>query len=237
MSATHVELAAITLDALEPRRLAQFWGAVLDREGLDDPHSDAALAPDERSGTRIRFMRCTEPKRTQNLIHFDITSTSRADQEATVARVLDLGGQHVDVGQSGDEGHVVLGDPEGNEFCVIEPGNRFLAGCGRLGAINCEGTRALGRFWSYVLGWPLVWDQDEETAVQSPLGGVKVTWSGPPLTPRTGRGRVRFDLASHRPLDVGVDHLRAAGAHLTSRQPDEAHLTDPDGNEFRLLLA
>ena len=29
---------------------------------------------------------------------------------------------------------MVLADPEGNEFCVIEPGNDFLADCGFIGA-------------------------------------------------------------------------------------------------------
>ena len=28
---------------------------------------------------------------------------------------------------------MVLADPEGNEFCVIEPGNNFLADCGFIG--------------------------------------------------------------------------------------------------------
>lgn len=56
----------------------------------------------------------------------------------------------------------------GNEFCVIEPGNAFLAGCGFLGEVACDGSREVGLFWSDVLGWPPVWDQDQETAIQSP---------------------------------------------------------------------
>jgi hypothetical protein len=73
----------------------------------------------------------------------------------------------------------VLADPEGSEFCIIEPSNRFLASCPRLGAVNCDGTRALGCFFSEALGWPLVSDLDEETAIQAPDGtGPKITWSG-----------------------------------------------------------
>ena len=87
---------------------------------------------------------------------------------ALALRALDLGGAHVDVGQSPDEDHVVLADPDGNELCVIPPDNQFLAGTGVVGAVNCDGTATLGRFWSAVLDWPLVWDQDEETAIQSP---------------------------------------------------------------------
>ena len=82
----------------------------------------------------------------------------------------------------------MLADPEGNEFCLIEPGNDFLAGCGRLGAINCDGTRTTGYFWSEALGWPLVWDQDDETAIRATDGsGPHITWSGPPLIPKIGR--------------------------------------------------
>jgi hypothetical protein len=40
-------------------------------------------------------------------------------QRATVDRALALGGRHVDVGQLPEEEHVVLADPEGNEFCVF----------------------------------------------------------------------------------------------------------------------
>ena len=69
----------------------------------------------------------------------------------------------------------MLADPEGNEFCVIEPGNEFLADCGFFGALACDGSQEVGYFWSQALGWPLVWDQDQETAIRSPHGGPKIT--------------------------------------------------------------
>jgi hypothetical protein len=48
----------------------------------------------------------------------------------------------------------VLSDPDGYEFCVIEPNNGFLAGCGRVGELACDGTRGVGVFWSKALCWP-----------------------------------------------------------------------------------
>jgi hypothetical protein len=66
---------------------------------------------------------------------------------------------------------VVLADPEDNEFGVIEPGNNFLADCGFIGALACDGSQAVGYFWSEALGRPLIWDQDQETAIRSPRGG------------------------------------------------------------------
>jgi len=100
-------------------------------------------------------------------MHFDLTSSSAEDQRRTVDLALQLGARPFDVGQRGDEGHVVLADPEGNEFCVIGPDNAFLAGTARIGALAGEGMPEVGFFWSRVLGWPLVWDQDGETAIQS----------------------------------------------------------------------
>ncbi len=142
-------------------------------------HDDAAgavvLLPDNDADLRIRFTPSRAPKTRQNSMHFDVTSTSLNDQWQTVARWLELGARHIDVGQRPEEGHVVLADPEGNEFCVIEPGNRLLAECGILGAVACDGTRAVGHFWSEALGWPLVWDQDLQTAVRSPAG--RPTWA------------------------------------------------------------
>jgi hypothetical protein len=61
-----------------------------------------------------------------------------------VARLLGLGARHFDVGQRPEEGHVVLEDPEGNEFCVIEPGNNWLAGCGFFAELACEGSQEAG---------------------------------------------------------------------------------------------
>ncbi|MER5479957.1 VOC family protein [Streptomyces sp. NPDC002734] len=232
-------LHALTFDALDPARLTRFWAGLLEQETGDD----FTVLPARDTGFLLRFVATDEPKSVQNRLHFDLTSASEDDQRATVARALELGGHHADIGQTGEEGHVVLADPEGNEFCVIEPGNNFLAGCGFVGALPCDGTQAVGYFWSRALGWPLVWDQDEETAIQSPAGGTKITWGGPPLMPRGGdRDRIRFDLAvpAGEDLRAEVDRLVSLGAkHLDGDGHDGGRVTlaDPDGNEFAVHLA
>ena len=229
-------LSAVSLAATRPQRLTEFWAALLGRE----PAADGTLPPGAGAGAgfRLRFAPVAEPKVTQNRAHFDLTSAAPGDQERTVARALEPGARHTDVGQRPEEGHVVLADPEGNEFCVIEAGNRFLDGCGFIGALSCDGSRAVGYFWSAALGWPLVWDEHEETAIQSPRGGPKITWGGPPLMPRTGPDRVRFELTPAAGGDprAEVDRLVSLGA--TRIGPDGAggvELADPDGTVFRLL--
>ena len=234
------QLLALCVDANDPGRLARFWGAVLGWEPADDSYDAIALRPTDDTGFRLRFLPTQDEKTTQNQMHFDLTSTSLEDQQQTVARALELGARHVDVGQRPDEGHVVLGDPEGNEFCVIEPGNNFLADCGFVGALACDGSQEVGYFWSEALGWPLVWDQDQETAIRSPDGGPKITWGGPPLKPRTGKNRLHFDLAPPADGDqqAEVDRLLSLGATRIDIGPSDGGwvvLADPDGHEFCVL--
>ncbi|MEU3186019.1 VOC family protein [Streptomyces sp. NPDC006923] len=233
-------LHALCFDANDPIRLARFWAGLLGREAADDSHDGITLLPSDDTGFRIRFPPTRERKSGQNQMHFDLTSTSLDDQQQTVARALGLGARHIDVGQRPEEGHVVLADPEGNEFCVIEPGNNFLADCGFIGALACDGSQDVGYFWSRALGWPLVWDQDQETAIRSPRGGPKITWGGPPLMPKTGRDRLRFDLAPPGGADqqAEVDRLVSLGATRLGTGRGEAGrvvMADPDGHEFGVL--
>jgi predicted enzyme related to lactoylglutathione lyase len=233
-------LVALCFDANDPPGLARFWAGVLGWELADDPQEGLTLLPDDDTGFRLRFVPTDTPKSERNHLHFDLTSTSLEDQQQTVARAIELGGRHTDVGQRPDEGHVVLADPEGNEFCVIEPGNSFLADCGFIGALACDGSQEVGYFWSEALGWPLVWDQDQETAIRSPHGGPKVTWGGPPLMPKTGKCRLHFDLAPPADGDqqAEMDRLLSLGATRVDIGQGEVSwvvMADPDGHEFCLM--
>jgi predicted enzyme related to lactoylglutathione lyase len=234
------QLIAVCFDANEPQRLARFWAGVLGWEMADGPDVGIALLPSDDTGFEIRFLSSQGQKTGQNQMHFDLTSTSLQDQQQTVAKSLELGARHIDVGQRPEEGHVVLADPEGNEFCVIEPGNKFLADCGFIGAVNCDGSQQVGYFWSDALGWPLVWDQNQETAIRSPRGGPKITWGGPPVAPKTGKNRLHFHLAPPRHGDhqAEVDRLLSLGAtriDIGQREVSWVVMADPDGNEFCVL--
>jgi predicted enzyme related to lactoylglutathione lyase len=234
------QLQALAFDAIDPPRLAAFWAGLLRRELVHDPDDVMALLPSDDTEFRLEFAPTEEPKSGLNQIHLHLTSTSLEDQQATVDRALELGGRHLDVGQLPEEGHLVLADPEGNEFCVIEPGNNFLAGCGFLGELSCDGTREVGLFWSEALGWPLVWDQDQETAIQSPSGGTKIAWGGPPVREKTAKNRLHFDIAPPADGDqqAEVERLVALGAkRIDIGQGDVSWvvMADPDGNEFCVL--
>ena len=213
-----ISLSALRCLALDPGAQARFWAGVLDVPA----EGDTVAVP----GFSLQFVVTDRPKTVQARIHLDLTSSSPEDQRAHVATVLRLGGQHVDIGQDPSHGDVVLADPEGNELCVIPAGNQFLADTGRIGAVNSDGTHTLGVFWSRVLDWPLVWDEGEETAIQSPAGGSKFTWSGPPLMARDTPERISFHLAAQGPEDL----TRLVQLGATALGGDR--FLDPDGNEF-----
>jgi predicted enzyme related to lactoylglutathione lyase len=233
------QLLALSFDAHDPDLLARFWSGVLGWQVAEDARDGVTLLPNDDTGFRIRFVPSDVAKSVQNQMHLDLTSTSLEDQQQTVARSLRLGARHVDVGQGAEEPHVVLADPEGNEFCVIEPGNGFLADCGFIGAVACDGSQEVGYFWSEALGWPLVWDQDEETAIRAPYGGPKITWGGPPLDPKTGKYRLHLDLAPAPGEDqqAEAERLVSLGARrvdIGQGEVDWVVLVDPDGHEFCL---
>lgn len=231
------DLVALYVDAHDPARAAGFWATVLDG-GTTQEGGAVTVRSGDDPGFAIRFVETTERRTHRNWTHFDLTSATPEEQQETVDRALAAGGSHLDVGQRPEEGHVVLADPEGNELCVVEAGNSFLAGCPRIGALSSDGSPEVGRFWSAALGWPLVWDQDEETAIQSPTGGSKISWGGPPYNEKPARNRLRLALApaAGTDRDAEVDRLVALGATRLDGDGDAGgvRLADPDGNEFSL---
>lgn len=107
----------------------------------------------------------------------------------------------------------------------------------------------VGLFWRDALEWPFVWDHNEQTAVQSPRGGTKLSWDtwpeptptetrlgGPPLAPKHHRNRQRFDLIAPD-LAAEVERLVTLGATEVGDRHTGVELADPDGNEFTISPA
>jgi len=110
-------LVALSFDANDPRRLAQFWAEALGWEVADA--DETSLVPTDGTTFQFTFRPVSEPKSAKNPIHLDLTTTSIDDRNEAVDRLLELGAHHIDIGQGPADRHVVLADPEGNEFCLI----------------------------------------------------------------------------------------------------------------------
>ena len=226
-----MRLQAVTFDVAGAPAVAAFWAGLLDRDVFLE--SGGALVPGDERQVGLRFVASDTEQVGPRRLHLHLTSSSLEDQQRIIETALRLGGRHIDVGQEPDASFVVLADPGGNQLCVIDPGNNFLAGTGYLGEVTCDGSRAVGLFWRDALGWPLVWDENEETAVQSPLGGTKVSWGGPPVEPKHGPNRQPFDLVTDDPSSE-AERLISLGATRLDDLADGVEMADPGGNEFSI---
>lgn len=115
-----VRLHHIVIDAHDLPMLARFWAQALGWQILSEREREIVIGAEENAPIGICFMPVTDPKRVKNRLHLDIT-TSAADRDTEIERLLGLGAHQVDIGQTGAESWIVLADPEGNEFCVVRP--------------------------------------------------------------------------------------------------------------------
>ncbi len=133
-----VTLRHIVVDTHDLPALARFWTQALGWSVLSEREREIVIGPDVDAPVGICFMPVTAPKTVKNRLHLDLT-TSAADRDAEIDRLLALGARHADVGQSGDESWTVLDGPGGQRVlrgpAEEHPGRVTLRpaprGCGR----------------------------------------------------------------------------------------------------------
>lgn len=112
-------MTELVLDCRDPALLARFWSRVLGYRIVDEDEDAVEIGPPEGtpSPVTLLFLSSDDPKTGKLPLHIDVNATDR-DQDEELARLLELGATHVDIGQ-GDQSWYVLADPEGNEFCLL----------------------------------------------------------------------------------------------------------------------
>jgi len=115
-----VRLHHIVVDAHDLPALARFWTQALGWKVLSERENEIVIGTDVNAPVGMCFMPVSDPKTVKNRVHLDLTS-SAADRDQEIDRLLALGARRVDIGQTGAESWTVLADPEGNEFCVVRP--------------------------------------------------------------------------------------------------------------------
>ncbi len=111
-------IAVISIDAIDPKRVAEFWCAALGWELHNLDATGADIGPPDGSWPKIEFGRVPEEKAVKNRLHLDLRPDGTTQRDE-LHRLLDLGARMVDVGQTSDSTWIVLADPEGNEFCLL----------------------------------------------------------------------------------------------------------------------
>ncbi|MFK0247177.1 VOC family protein [Amycolatopsis azurea] len=107
-------------------RAVDFWTAALHLVAGDEWASDGwrTLIAADGSGRVLGLMSSASPIERYPRIHLDLVVDSAAEQEAEVARLKDLGAGEVDWDRyPPNPDFVVLADPDGNRFCVVDLSN------------------------------------------------------------------------------------------------------------------
>jgi catechol 2,3-dioxygenase-like lactoylglutathione lyase family enzyme len=111
-------ISCVCVDAVEPRRVADFWAAVLGWEVVEDGDEGISLASPGGDVPTLDILPVPEAKQVKNRLHLDLRA-DRTSFGAEVDRLEGLGARRVDVGQGPEATWVVYADPEGNEFCLL----------------------------------------------------------------------------------------------------------------------
>ncbi|MFI0418096.1 VOC family protein [Spongiactinospora sp. 9N601] len=235
-------LVNLVIDAADPRRLAAFWAGLLGwRIALTGPGVVVVRAPaGDGWDLDVCFVPVREPKTGRNRIHLDLASATARAQAERVAAARELGGRPLDIGQ-GDVPWEVLADPEGNEFCVLEP-RPIYQNCGAVAAvvIGAAGPERLASFWAEATGWRPARTSAPFPALRAPTGVGPWLEFVPAGEPEAVKNRLHLDVAP----PPGGDHDHAAEwlIGLGARRADVGQggapwhvLADPEGNEFCVL--
>ena len=114
-----VSIGSIVIRVDDLRRQLDFWTAALDylpRRGGDPDF--VILQPRDGHGPNISLDHVPSTAQVPPRIHLDLYSK---EQERDVERLLGLGASRVEwSGRPADADYVILADPEGNRFCVVD---------------------------------------------------------------------------------------------------------------------
>ena len=97
-----------------------FWREALGYVPRDEPEPDWVVLRDPSgAGVNVSLQVVPEPRVGKNRLHLDLYAE---DRDAEIERMVGLGATIHPRTPEPDEDFIVLADPEGNLFCVIQKG-------------------------------------------------------------------------------------------------------------------
>jgi catechol 2,3-dioxygenase-like lactoylglutathione lyase family enzyme len=119
-----LRIGSVVLGVSDVRRAGAFWTAALGYVPLGEIEDDwVILVPAEGAGPRLSLDLSETPVQEHPRVHLDLYAGDAADQAAEVERLVSLGARRVDWDRYPDDADfIVLADPDGNRFCVIDTG-------------------------------------------------------------------------------------------------------------------
>ena len=116
-----IEIGSIVWGVQDISRAVAFWSEALNYK-LKYPSSDdwAILIPRDGAGIQLSLSKVSSPRARRH--HIDLFTDN---QEAEVKRLLALGATRKEWQYPPDADYIVLEDPEGNPFCVVQRSYRY----------------------------------------------------------------------------------------------------------------
>lgn len=111
-------IGSIVWGVRDLERGIEFWSNALGYGPRDEPDDDwVILAPHDGAGPQLALSLVSSAASMRRRHHLDLYADN---QSAEVARLVNLGAQRVAWDYEDGADYVVLEDPDGNRFCVIE---------------------------------------------------------------------------------------------------------------------
>jgi hypothetical protein len=113
-----LRVGSVVIDCNDFATMSRFWQEALGYVPRDPPEDDWVVLRDPGGrGVNVSLQVVPEKRSGKNRLHFDLYTT---DQAGEVERLIGLGGRRHPRTLGPDEDFIVLEDPEGNVFCVID---------------------------------------------------------------------------------------------------------------------
>ncbi|CAN5181538.1 VOC family protein [soil metagenome] len=116
-----LRVGSIVVRVDDLQRQTQFWAAALDYVPREGPSDDfVLLRPRDDAGPNVSLDRVDSKVQVPPRIHLDLYTD---DQAGEVKRLIGLGATEIHWNKRPpDADYVILADPEGNRFCVVDAG-------------------------------------------------------------------------------------------------------------------
>ncbi len=233
----------LVIDAVDPALVGRFWEAAIGGQHLSHAPEgyETRLTVEGGPVLDVCVQRVPEPPSEPQRLHIDLSGRGRQAEE--VERLLALGARHADIGQ-GDVPWVVLADPEGNPFCVMEERPAY-AESGPIAALPLDSADPDrdAEFWGWLTGWVRV-EGAGLVSLRHPSRKGPLLELAPELAPK-GEAKNRMHLDMRLEPGDDADAVAAGIAEHGGREvfhPEWGDLpwrfyTDPSGNELCVLAA
>lgn len=235
-------LENLVFDALDPSRLGRFWESALGAETLTDEPGifETRLRHEGGPELDLCFQRVPAPPSDPIRLHLDLRGGEQ--QSEVVARLLDLGARHLDIGQ-GEVPWVVLGDVEDNPFCVMEEREAYVD-TGPIAALPLDSgdPERDGELWRWLTGWKPAPGVAPVSLRHPSRRGPLLELCSEPAAKTSGKNRLHLDVrleADEDAEEVARGIVERGGAELDhdwGALPWRTYL-DGSGNEFCVLPA